>query len=129
METADSTHAALLVFDGDCGFCTSSIGWLRRALPAMPDASPYQWTPLSEYGLSEAEAAERVWLVVGGRRFGGHRAVAALLTHQPTAALRFAGHLMAVPPASWLADIAYRLVARYRFALPGGTPACRLPQR
>lgn len=126
MSTVSSHVPALLIFDGDCGFCTSSVEWLRRMLPAMPDASPYQWTPLAEYGLSETDAAAKVWLVIDGRRFGGHRAVAALLTHQPCATLRFLGHLMTVPPVSWVAAIGYRLVARYRFALPGGTPACRV---
>ncbi|WP_233279404.1 thiol-disulfide oxidoreductase DCC family protein, partial [Microterricola pindariensis] len=128
MILAPSTRPALLVFDGDCGFCTSTVGWLRRWLPAMPDASPYQWTELAEYGLSEADAAAKVWLVVGGRRLGGHAAVAGLLTHQPAAALRLLGHLMMIPPISWAAAAAYALVARYRFALPGGTPACRVGQ-
>lgn len=125
---------ALLIFDGDCGFCTSSVGWLRRLLPAMPDASPYQWIALEEHGLSRADAAAKVWLVVrepGGatRRLGGHRAVAGLLTHQPVAALRLLGHLMTLPPLSWAAAAGYALVARYRFALPGGTPACRVGQQ
>lgn len=95
----------------------------------MPEASPYQWTELRRYGLSEADAAARVWLVADGQRHGGHRAVAALLTHQPRAILRFAGHLMLLPPLSWLASAGYALVARYRYALPGGTPACRVGQQ
>lgn len=126
MTTEGSLVSPLLIFDGDCGFCTSSVNWLRQALPAMPDASPYQWTRLADYGLSEAEAAEKVWLVIDGRRFGGHRAVAALFIHQPCRTVRFVGHLISVPPFSWVAAIGYRLVARYRFALPGGTPACRV---
>ncbi|AMB59015.1 thiol-disulfide oxidoreductase DCC family protein [Microterricola viridarii] len=133
MVSAASSHPALLIFDGDCGFCTSAVGWLRRTLPAMPEASPYQWTALGDHGLSETDAASRVWLVVrdgGGavRRLGGHRAVAGLLTHQPVAALRLLGHLMNLPPFSWAAALGYALVARYRFALPGGTPACRVGQ-
>lgn len=129
MASASETPSALLIFDGDCGFCTSSVAWLRGVLPAMPEASPYQWTDLPKYGLSEADAASRVWLVADGARHGGHRAVAALLTHQPSALLRFAGHLMLLPPLSWLAAAGYALVARYRFALPGGTPACRVGQQ
>jgi predicted DCC family thiol-disulfide oxidoreductase YuxK len=128
MASASETPSVLLIFDGDCGFCTSSVSWLGRALPAMPEASPYQWTDLERYGLREADAAARVWLVTDGHRHGGHRAVAALLTHQPRAILRFAGHLMLLPPFSWLAAAGYALVARYRYALPGGTPACRVGQ-
>lgn len=126
MNTDGSHLRPLLIFDGDCGFCTSSVNWLKRSLAAMPEARPFQWTNLAEYGLTEADAAARVWLVVDGRRLGGHRAVAGLLTHQPVAVLRLLGHLMTVPPFLWAAALGYRLVARYRYALPGGTPACRV---
>lgn len=134
MVSASAQRPTLLIFDGDCGFCTSSVRWLRRVLPAMPDAAPYQWTALDEYGLSEADASSKVWLVVRdrsgrNRRLGGHLAVAGLLTHQPVAALRLLGHLMTLPPISWVAAAGYALVARYRFALPGGTPACRVGQQ
>jgi hypothetical protein len=32
--------------------------------------------------------------------------------------------MLATPPFSIAAAIGYRLVARYRYLLPGGTPAC-----
>jgi predicted DCC family thiol-disulfide oxidoreductase YuxK len=35
--------------------------------------------------------------------------------------------VMVVPPFSWLSALSYRLVAKYRHKLPGGTPACKLP--
>ncbi|MGO4690942.1 thiol-disulfide oxidoreductase DCC family protein [Glaciibacter sp. 2TAF33] len=117
----------LLIFDGDCGFCTTAVDRLARSLPAMPAAAPYQWIDLEPHGLTEADGASMVWLVTEGRQYGGATAVAALLRHQPSAALRFLGWLATVPPWSLGADAAYRLVARYRYRLPGGTPACRVP--
>jgi predicted DCC family thiol-disulfide oxidoreductase YuxK len=114
----------LLIFDGDCGFCTTSVEWLQRTLPAMPPSKPYQWTDLGAYGLTSTEAASRVWMVTNGERFGGHLAVSALLRHQPSLAWRFVGWMIATPPFSIAADIGYRLIARYRHLLPGGTPAC-----
>lgn len=116
----------ILIFDGDCGFCTTSVNWLGRVLPAMPAVSPYQWVELERYGLTAADAGSRVWLVSAGGRFGGAAAVSALLRHQPVPALRALGWLGTVPPWSWAAEIGYRLVARYRYRLPGGTPACRV---
>ncbi|WP_298226871.1 DUF393 domain-containing protein [Gryllotalpicola sp.] len=116
---------ALLVFDGDCGFCTSAVDWLKRVLPAAPAAVPYQWADLAALGLTAAEAGARVWLVEGAQRYGGSRAVAELLRRQPDARWRLLGWLAAVPPWSWAAGLGYRLVARYRYLLPGGTPACR----
>ena len=127
MDAATRARASLLVFDGDCAFCTTAVGWMSRLLPAMPDAAPYQWTDLPAYGLTEADARSRVWLVdPAGHRFGGAAAVSALLRHQPAPWLRFLGWLGSVPPWSWAAEAGYRVVARNRHRLPGGTPACRM---
>ena len=122
-----AAKATVLIFDGDCAFCTTAVRWLERVLPAMPPTSPYQWTDLAAYGLTVADGQARVWLVSDGRRYGGAAAVAGLLRHQPSPALRMLGWLGSVPPWSWLAEVGYRLVARYRHRLPGGTPACRMP--
>jgi predicted DCC family thiol-disulfide oxidoreductase YuxK len=124
---ARQENAPLLIFDGDCGFCTTAVDWLARILPAMPPATPYQWIELEPIGLTESDGAAMVWLVTDERQYGGATAVAALLRHQPSPALRFLGWLGTVPPWSLAADLAYRLVARSRYRLPGGTPACRLP--
>ena len=120
-------ETTVLIFDGDCAFCTSAVLWLGRVLPAMPPTSPYQWTDLAAYGLTDADGRARVWLVTPGRQYGGAAAVSAILRHQPSPALRTLGWLGTLPPMSWLAELAYRLVARYRHRLPGGTPACRMP--
>jgi predicted DCC family thiol-disulfide oxidoreductase YuxK len=93
----------------------------------MPETAPYQWTDLTVYGLSLDDAQSRVWLAEGGRLYGGGAAVAALLRHQPAAWLRFLGWLGSAWPWSIVAEAAYRIVARYRYRLPGGTPACRMP--
>jgi len=127
MAPATVPLSALLIFDGDCGFCTTAVTWGTRLLPAMPRASPFQWTDLEIYGVSHAEATRRVWFVAEGQRYGGAAAVAAILRRQPIAVLRFAGWLGSVPPWSWLSELGYALVARYRHRLPGGTPACKIP--
>jgi len=127
MSSATVPLPALLIFDGDCGFCTTAVTWATRLLPAMPNASPFQWTDLQLYGVTPAEATSRVWFAVGGKRYGGAAAVAAILRRQPVAGLRLLGWFGTVPPWSWLAEVGYRVVARYRHRLPGGTPACKMP--
>jgi predicted DCC family thiol-disulfide oxidoreductase YuxK len=127
MSTPPPAPVATLIFDGDCGFCTTAVLWLQRTLPRVPATAPFQWTDLSRYGLTEKQARARVWFVTGSRRYGGAAAVAALLRGQPWAGLRVFGWLAAVPPWSWAAEAGYRVVARYRYKLPGGTPACRMP--
>jgi hypothetical protein len=89
----------------------------------MPPAIPHQDADLSGYGLSEAEAADRLWLITPTRQYGGAGAVSALLRHQPDAAWRFAGWMLQVPPFSWIADGVYAVVSRIRNVLPGGTPS------
>ena len=127
MSNSPAERPATLIFDGDCGFCTTAVRWLERTLPKVPATLPFQWADLPAFGLTEAEARSKVWFVSGGRRYGGAGAVAALLRGQPIPALRLLGWLGTVPPWSWAAAAGYRLVARYRYRLPGGTPACRMP--
>jgi predicted DCC family thiol-disulfide oxidoreductase YuxK len=38
------------------------------------------------------------------------------------------GRVLTLPGVHALAGLLYRLVAKYRYRLPGSTPACRLPQ-
>lgn len=129
-----SAKTATLVYDGDCGFCSTSVRWLEANLPAMPTTVPFQWADLELLGLTIDEARDRVWLVVGdsdsdarpGHQYGGHLAVSAMLRRQPRASLRMLGWLLVTPGFSTIAGIAYELVARYRYRLPGGTPACRV---
>ena len=122
-----SSKAPLLIFDGDCAFCTTSVNRLRAILPRFPEATPWQWLNLDDYGLTEQDVTEYAWVVTPGRQFAGHLAFSALLRMQDGLLWRFAGHLLATPPVSWVAAIGYRWIARNRHLLPGGTPACALP--
>lgn len=97
----------------------------------MPRTVPFQWAALDELGLTAAEATERVWLVAedaegGLHHYGGHLAVSVLLRHQPSLSWRFVGILLDTPPFSIIAAAGYALIARYRYLLPGGTPACHV---
>ncbi len=113
----------VLVYDGDCAFCTSCARALERI---GPDAEIVAWqlTDLAELGITEAQAIEAVqWVRVDGTVRSGHEAVAAVLS---TAGWgwRAIGRVVLMPGISWLAAKVYRLVADNRRRLPGGTPAC-----
>jgi predicted DCC family thiol-disulfide oxidoreductase YuxK len=120
------SNGPLLVFDGDCAFCTTWVDRLRNRLPRFPEATPWQWIDHQELGLSHDDVSNYAWYVTPSHQYAGHLAVSALLRMQRGFGWRFAGNLLATPPFSWLAAIGYRLVARYRHRLPGGTPACQL---
>lgn len=129
----------LVLFDGDCAFCTTSIQWFARTFPAAFDTAPYQRTDVGAYGLTAAQCHARLrWIDhpeqgAASRRHSGAGAVAAMLRvggrrrGGPSGALaRTLGTVAAVPPISWIAEAAYVVVAANRTRLPGGTPACAL---
>lgn len=118
----------LLVFDGDCAFCTTWVNRGAKILRTYPEAQPWQWLDLEALGLTRYDVTHYVWYLAGDRRYRGHAAVAAVLRAQRAGGWRFLGHLIVTPPFSWLAALAYALVARFRHRLPGGTPACALPR-
>ncbi|MFV0523783.1 MAG: thiol-disulfide oxidoreductase DCC family protein [Acidimicrobiales bacterium] len=115
----------VLVFDGDCGFCTRVALWARRRLPPGTVVAPWQTLDLRELDLDRTQVESAAYWVDGSRRWRGHRAIAraARAMGGPWAV---AGTVISVPPFSWLARVGYRLVARFRHRLPGGTAACRI---
>lgn len=117
----------VLVYDGDCGFCTSSARFLERHVPVRADIVPFQFADLGELGTTAERAEHEVlWVDRTGRVSGGADAVGRLLT-DAGGAWRALGVVMRVAPVSWAAHAAYRLIATNRHRMPGGTAACRLP--
>lgn len=116
----------VLLFDGDCAFCTSCARLLQRRIKPDAEVLAWQLADLPALGVTELQASEAVqWLAGDGDVRSGHEAIAATLaTAGPL--WRLAGHFLLLPGVSWVAARAYRLVANNRHRLPGGTPACKL---
>jgi predicted DCC family thiol-disulfide oxidoreductase YuxK len=116
----------VLLYDGDCAFCTTSARLLERI---GPDAEivAWQFADLEELGVTAEQTADAVqWTEAGGTVRSGHEAIAAALS-SAGGIWRIAGRTLTLPGVSWVAAKAYRLVADNRYRLPGGTPACRVP--
>ena len=136
--TTALTSLPVLLYDGDCGFCSTSVRWLETRFPDTFTAIPYQRTDLELLGLTERDCQERVqW--VGDvaapvtSRASGARAVGALLRRGGRdrggltgTAYGLVGSLTTKSMTSWATDAVYGLVAANRHRLPGGTPTCRL---
>ena len=119
----------LLIFDGDCGFCTTSAEWAVRHVCQAANIVPGQRIDVTEYGLTLDDIAAAAWWVdEGGRTYRGHRAIGKLLQRGEGWWWPALGWLCLTPPFSWTAALIYRVVARFRHRLPGGTPACRIDQ-
>ena len=118
----------LLIFDGDCSFCTSSAQLIHRWSSGRIVIQPWQRLPerMAALGLTEDDGMRQAWLQrPDGALFGGGAAV--------NEAVRFIwwarpfNWFYTLPGGARLVELAYRWVANNRYRLPGGTPACALP--
>lgn len=127
MSNEGAATVPVLLFDGDCAFCTSSVRWARRAIRRMPRAEPYQLADLDALGLTTEECATAVRYVARDHHvYVAHDAVSALLLGAG-GGWWVLGASMRLPGVHWLSGLAYRAVARNRHRLPGGTAACAVP--
>ena len=123
--TKPSAALGLLIFDGDCGFCTVAARKFADFAGESADIMPWQGLDLAEYGLTEQQCSAAVYWVEAGDHYRGADAVAKSL-QVCSPAFRLLGKIMSVPPVSWLARGLYPLIAKYRYKLPGATNACRI---
>ena len=120
------TTRPTVLFDGDCGFCTTMVQWGERHWPDAADVVAWQRTDLDALGLTPAQCAHELQLIEAD---GSHASGAAAIGRWLQAAggpWKVLGWLAYTPPSSWIAGRIYRLVAANRRHLPGRTPACRL---
>jgi len=116
----------VLLYDGDCAFCTSCARMLERIGPEA-EIVAWQLTDLAALGMTEQRATEAVqWVDVDGTVRSGHEAIAATLCAAGQI-WKLVGRALLLPGVSWLAARTYRLVAENRYRLPGSTPACARP--
>lgn len=124
--TAETEPAALglLIFDGDCGFCTTAARKFGDLAGESAEIAPADRVRPEDFGLTAHDLSSAVYWVQDGRSYRGADAVSQSLRvcPQPWSTL---GRIMSVPPVSWLAHATYPLVARFRHRLPGATDSCR----
>jgi predicted DCC family thiol-disulfide oxidoreductase YuxK len=107
----------VLLFDGDCAFCTSCVGVVERRIRPDAEVIAWQFADLAALGVSEQQAADALqWVEPGGTIHSGHRAVAAMLASAGPV-WRLAGRFLLLPGISWAAARAYRLIADNRHRL------------
>lgn len=116
-------NAGVLVFDGRCGFCTRSVGWLRRLdrhrrielLPLQQPGAPARVGATVEQCL----AAVR-WLGTDSSQAAAAEAINAALA----AALGTRVPLLVYKLTRPAQERLYQWVANNRYRLPGATPWC-----
>jgi predicted DCC family thiol-disulfide oxidoreductase YuxK len=120
--------APTFIFDGDCAFCSTCARFIERRMRTSAAVVAWQHADLDALGLTVAECEEGVqWVAADGAVSAGPAGIGRLLVDAGSY-WRPLGWLLLAPPLSWLARPVYRLIARNRDKLPGGTAACALPQ-
>jgi predicted DCC family thiol-disulfide oxidoreductase YuxK len=122
----------VFLYDGGCGFCTSCARFIERHIPTAADVTPWQFADLQALGVSQAEVEASVqWIDLRpgpAVRSSGPAAIARLLVDAGSY-WRPLGRLLDMRSIRWVAEPAYRLVARNRHRLPGSTAACQIPRQ
>lgn len=122
--SSSRTQEPVLVYDGDCGFCTKAATWLVARGGAVA-------RPAHTLDLSDEDAARSLhaagWMVDGDLEVWGAPAIAAGLRHRGGASA-LVGWGLTLPLVRTVADLVYRWVARHRHRMPGATQQCRIDQ-
>ncbi|MEO3938137.1 DCC1-like thiol-disulfide oxidoreductase family protein [Dermatophilaceae bacterium Soc4.6] len=124
-----TSRPPVLVFDGDCGFCTTSAGLVPRLVDRRRRfvVRPWQQLDLPSLGLTPEMCSAAVQFVDADRRVSsGAPAIAAAL-RAGAPGWHPAGVVLDLPGVRSVAARVYTWVAAHRYALPGGTPACAMP--
>jgi predicted DCC family thiol-disulfide oxidoreductase YuxK len=127
-QPASVAERPVFLYDGDCSFCTTCARFIERRIPTGAEVTPWQFADLAELGVTQAQAEEAViWVAPGRPPAAGPVAIARLLVDAGSF-WRPLGWMLDLAPVRWVAWPVYRLIARNRHRLPGGTAACSLPQ-
>ncbi len=121
----------LLIFDGDCGFCTTSARFAEERLSLTTSA--WQFLDLDDLGLTVEDVSSAAWFIrADGAKTSGAMAVGWALRETiafPRSFWHLIGRTITLPVIQPAAEAAYQLVARNRYRLPGATAACALPDQ
>ncbi len=118
---------ALLVYDGDCGFCLSCVVFMERRIRPDVQAVPWQECDLDALGLKPEQCMSALQFVAASDEVSsGSRAVTAML-RTARAPWTWLGAVGDAPGVEWVADVAYRIVAANRGTIGrlGSRTRCR----
>jgi predicted DCC family thiol-disulfide oxidoreductase YuxK len=125
----EKERTPLLIYDGDCSFCSSSARWITARWQGAEQAIAWQHLGaerLERLGLTTDDVRRAAWWIDPSH--GASRGAPAIARALQAANgwPSVVGRILLIPPFRWLAAGAYPVIARWRHRLPGGTPACRM---
>ena len=117
-----------LVWDGDCAFCARCVGFIERRVKTEAKIVAHQKADLLQLGLTTEQCnAALQWVFRDSTIRSGSRAVAALL-RSSNFGWAILGVAIDLPVVRLISSVIYKLIAKNRQHLPGGTAACALDE-
>ena len=117
---------SFLIWDGDCAFCARCVQFIQRRIHTSATIVAHQKADLEVLGLTTEQCNQALqWVDSDGRIRSGSRAVAELLKSADRV-WSVLGVLIDLPIIRLFSSAIYKLIAKNRQHLPGGTAACAL---
>ena len=117
-----------LIWDGDCAFCARCVGFIERRVKTEAKIVAHQKADLLQLGLTTEQCnAALQWVFRDSTTRSGSRAVAALLRSSKFG-WAILGVAIDLPVVRLISSAIYKLIAKNRQHLPGGTAACALDE-
>ena len=117
-----------LIWDGDCAFCARCVGFIERRVKTEAKIIAHQKADLLKLGLTTEQCnAALQWVFRDSTTRSGSRAVAALL-RSSNFGWAILGVAIDLPVVRLISSAIYKVIAKNRQHLPGGTAACALDE-
>ncbi len=117
---------SVLVWDGDCSFCSRCVNFIQKRISTSAKIISHQKADLESLGLTTEQCNQALqWVSSQGQIRSGSRAVAALL-RSGGGAWPVMGVLIDLPVIRLISSGIYKVIAKNRQHLPGGTAACAI---
>jgi len=129
VDKANTVKAPILIYDGDCAFCSSTIRILQKFMKQPPPMEPFQFIDTQQFGLSKQQCSEEIKFVDKSGQVHGGEAAFKKLFFEAGGFWKIFGGILATPVIRQISGVVYRWVAKNRHTLPGGTPTCSLPKK
>ena len=117
-----------LIWDGDCAFCARCVAFIERRIKTDAKIVAHQKADLKTLGLTTEQCTTALqWVSRDATIRSGSRAVAALL-RSSNFGWAILGVAIDLPVVRVVSSAIYKLIAKNRQHLPGGTDACAIDQ-
>jgi len=117
-----------LIWDGDCAFCARCVLFIERRIKTEAKIVAHQKADLQSLGLTTEQCTTALqWVSRDAKIRSGSRAVAALL-RSSNFGWAILGVAIDLPVVRLVSSAIYKVIAKNRQHLPGGTDACAIDQ-